>query len=43
MVPYLLDADAIRGTVTNLNEDHRTVVRVRAVQRPLLTLSLIHI
>jgi hypothetical protein len=39
MVPYLLDADAIRGTVTNLNEDHRTVVRVRAVQRPLLTLD----
>jgi hypothetical protein len=39
MVPYLLDGDAIRGTVTNVNEDHWRVVRVRAVQRPLLTLD----
>lgn len=39
MVPFLLDGDAIRGTVANINEGHRTVVRVRSVQRPLLTLD----
>lgn len=39
MVPHLLDGDAIRGTVVNVNDNHRTVARVRTVQRALLTLD----
>jgi hypothetical protein len=39
LVPFLLDGDAIRGTVANLNDNHRTVVRVNTVQRALLTID----
>jgi len=38
MVPYLLDGDAVRGVVVSVNE-HRVVVRVRAVPRALMTLD----
>lgn len=39
MVPYLLDGDAIRGMVASVNDQHRVVVRVNAVLRPLLALD----
>jgi len=39
MVPFLLDGDAIRGEVANVNDDHRTVARVRTVRRALLALD----
>jgi hypothetical protein len=39
MVAHLLDGDAIRGTVTNVNDNHRTVARVNTVRRALLTVD----
>lgn len=39
MVPFLLDGDAIRGTVAHVDDNHRAVARVRMVQRALLTLD----
>ena len=39
MVPFLLDGDAIRGEVANVNDDHRTVGGVRTVRRALLALD----
>jgi len=42
MVPFLLDGDAIRGTVEKVHDNHRTVARVRIVQRALLTLDTDH-
>lgn len=39
MVPYLLDGDAIRGAVVSINDQHRAVVKVKAVRRALLALE----
>jgi hypothetical protein len=39
MVPFLLDGDAIRGTVSNVNDAHRMLINVRESLRPLLTLD----
>jgi hypothetical protein len=39
MIPFLLDGDAIRGTVVEIDASHTVVERVRAVSRPRLVLQ----
>jgi hypothetical protein len=39
MVPHLLNGDAIRGVVSSVNDQHRVVIRVNAVRRPLVTVD----
>jgi hypothetical protein len=38
MIPYLLATKAVEGRVVRIDLDHKAVVRVRAMRRPLLTL-----
>jgi hypothetical protein len=39
MVPFLLDGDAIRGTVAKVDDNYRVTPRTRTVRRALLTLD----
>lgn len=39
MIPYLLANDAIRGTVAQVDLEHREIAKVKKVRRPLVTLQ----
>jgi hypothetical protein len=39
MIPYLLDGKAIEGRVLRINLDHREIVHVNAMRRPLVTIA----